>query len=109
MATYNEIATLYSQSILINKVRVAIADVALRISTEPDTTPNHAERLSWAATALSNPGSQGDRFLIGILTANKSATVPQIENASDAAVQTNVDDIVDIFALFDAAQGTTGP
>ena len=104
MATYTEIAVLYSESALKNQVSVAIASAAQAIVSEADTVPNHAERYDWAARAMSNPGAEAQRFLIGILVANKSASVAQIESATDAAVQSNVDDLVDIFALADAAQ-----
>jgi len=102
MATYDEVATFYSQSIHENKIRVAIADVALRISIELDTVPNHAARLQWAAKAFSDPGGESNRFLIGVLTANRTATPTQIENATDTVIQSNVDALVDIFAVADS-------
>lgn len=107
MATYDQIAGFYSQSIHENKIRVAIADVALRIAAETEIVPNHAERLNWAARAMSNPGGESDRFLIGVLTANRQATVAQIENADDASIQTNVDALVDIFAVADSLTNNT--
>lgn len=102
MATYIELATLYSRSILNEQITVAIAIAAQNIIDEPDTTPNHSERFKWAAKATGNPGAEADRFLIGVLAANHTATVSQIENATDTQVQNNVDALVNVFALADA-------
>lgn len=103
MATYQELATLFSESTLKSEITVAIAVSANEILDESPSTPNHAQRYAWAAKATSNPNSEAQRFLIGVLAANKDATVAQIENASDAVIQTNVDGLVDLFALADAS------
>lgn len=99
MATYQELAQLYSVGTLREQVRVAVVDAAVRIIDEDPGTANHAERLTWAAKAIGNPDAVASQMLMGILVKNKSATVGQIQSASDAAIQTNVDDLVDAFAL----------
>ena len=106
MATYTELAQLFSVSTLKPQVTAAIAIAAQNIANEDPATPNYTERFTWAAKASSNPSNEANRFLIGVLAANSTATVEQIQNATDAAVQTNVDALVDLFALFDATLTT---
>ena len=101
MATYVEIEQLYSQGALEPQVRVAVVNVALAIIAELPTVPNHDARLECAVKAIQIPGQEAKRFLMGILVANKAASVAQIQSASDAAVQTNVDALVDAFAVSD--------
>ena len=106
MATYTELAQLFSVSTLKPQVTAAIAIAAQNIANESPSTPNHTERFTWAASASSNPSGEASRFLIGVLAANNTATVEQIQNATDAQVQTNVDNLIDLFALFDATLTT---
>ena len=98
MATYNEIYGLHNESELINKVTVACIVAAENIMGEVDTTPNHANRLTWAASVFQNPKSEADRMYWAILAANNENTVAQIIGASDAIIQAAVDDHVDLFA-----------
>lgn len=102
MATYTELAQLYSVGTLREIVRVAVVDAALTIIGEDQGTANHAARYVWAAKAIASPDGEATRFLMGILVANKAATVAQIQSATDSAVQSNVDALVDAFALADA-------
>lgn len=108
-ATYEEIAQLFAEGVHKNKIAVAVSAAALDILNEADTVPNHTERFAWAASAMSNPGGQASRFLIGVLTANRAATVTQIQNASDTAIQNNVNALIDVFALADSSTGSTTP
>lgn len=106
MATYKELLGLYEARALKKQVLVAVVDAADDILVEDPTTANHAERYAWAAKAMANPGAEADRFLMGILVKNKALTVAQIEgvdtNDNDTAVLTNVQSLVNLFALADA-------
>lgn len=99
MATYDELSTLYSTGVLRNKVAVAVASAAEAILTEDVNTVNHAERYAWAARALKTPFGEADKFLMGVLVANKGLATSTIESATDLQVQNNVDSLIDVFAL----------
>lgn len=96
MATYAELFELRGNSGLKNKVTVAVivAAEAIRATDPPDTAP----RIAWAKAAFENPSGEAGRMLMAVLAANKDADVSQIENASDGAIQTQVDAAVDVFA-----------
>ena len=98
MATYNEIYRLHNESELINKVTVACIVAAETIMGEVDTTPNHENRLTWAASVFGNPKNEAERMYWAILAANVDLTVIQITGATDSAIQTQVNAHVDLFA-----------
>jgi hypothetical protein len=99
MASYTELFALRTDSPLKNRVIVACVVAAEAIRTELGSVPNHANRLAWSAAVFANPDREGDRMYWAVLAANKSATVGNIQNATDAAIQTAVDAAVDIFAV----------
>ena len=98
MATYEELYGLRNDSGLKNKVTTACIISAESIMGENGDTPNHANRLIWAAAVFASPGREADRMYWAVLAANKDATIAQIQNATDSAIQTNVEDHVDLFA-----------
>jgi hypothetical protein len=98
MATYTELYDLSNNSALKNKIAVAVVIAANTIRGEAGATTNHANRLIWAASALANPGAEADRMLWGALAQNSGLTVAQITNAADSALQTAVNNAVDLFA-----------
>tara|TARA_R110000772_G_scaffold235182_2_gene346779 strand:- start:4235 stop:4534 length:300 start_codon:yes stop_codon:yes gene_type:complete len=87
MATYQELFALKSDDDLRNRVSVALVINAQALLIG---TPSAAE-AAWGASVFSNPIGEGDKALMAVLAANSSATVTQIQNATDAAIQTNVD------------------
>jgi len=99
MATYQELRALSSDSDLIEKVQTAVIVAAHNLSIG---TPTTADK-SWIASVLGNPLTVATQATLFVLAANKDATVAQIQGATDASVQANVDDIVPI--LVDAAAG----
>ena len=99
MATYQELRALSSDSDLIEKVQTAVVVAAHGLSI---STPTTAQK-SWIASVLGNPVDVAQQATMFVLAANKTATVAQIQNATDASVQGNVDDIVPI--LVDAFAG----
>lgn len=98
MATYAELFDLRNDSALKNRVSAAVIIAAETVMNELDTVPNHANRLIWAKGVFANPGTESDRMFMAVLAANSDASVAQIQGASDAAIQTNVDDHIDLFA-----------
>lgn len=98
MATYAELFSLRNDSALKNKVTIAVVVAAETIMNEDGGTANHANRMVWASAVFANPGNEADRMFMAVLAANKDLTAAQIQAATDTAIQTNVDDHVDLFA-----------
>lgn len=98
MATYAELYDLRSNSDLRNKVLVACAVAAELIRLEAGATPNHANRLLWAKQVFANPDPVAATMLQAVLAQNRTLTSAQIVGASDAAIQTAVNNAVDVLA-----------
>ena len=98
MATYAELHGLKNDSALRNRVMVACAISAEAVMLEDGGAANRANRLIWAATVFANPIAEADRMFIAVLAANKDMAVSAIQAATDAQIQTNVDDHIDLFA-----------
>lgn len=98
MATYQELHELNSDTALKNRVVSAVIIAAETVMSEDGGTTNHANRLVWAKGVFANPTGEAKRMFMAVLAANKDSTVEQITSASDAAIQTNVDAHIDLFA-----------
>jgi len=98
MATYLELHDQYGNGDLLAKISTAVVVVALEINDELVSVDNHANRLVWAKGAFSSPMATARSILPAVLAANKGATVAQINDATDVAIQNNVDAVVDLFA-----------
>ena len=98
MATLLELRGLLRDNVLHQKVEAAVLIAANAIRVEAAATANHANRLVWAKQAFASPVSKVEGMLSAVLSANASATVAQIQGASDAAIQSNVNVAVDLFA-----------
>lgn len=98
MATLAEISTLLNDGPLNDKCKAACLVAANAIQVESDATANHANRLKWAKKALTDPTSVGTQMLRAVLGANASATLAQINAASDTTIQNAVNAAVNTFA-----------
>ena len=92
MATYAELFELRRNSSLRNRVAVAIIVKAQALID--GATPTAAQ-IAWANTALLSPVSMAEQILNYVLATNNTASEQQIIDASDSAVQANVDTAVD--------------
>ena len=92
MATYTELYDQRSNDVLRNKIAVA---VTVKAQDLLDGTPTAAQ-VQWASEAIADPIGKAGMLLNYVLAANKDATVQQINGASDAAIQANVDAAVDV-------------
>ena len=88
MATYSELFGLRTNTDLRNKIAVACTKKAQALV---DQASPSADELAWANTVFSAPLAMADKIMAYVLAANSSATTSQIANATDAAIQTNVD------------------
>lgn len=98
VATLLELRTLNRDEELQQKIESAIIIAADSIKDEDSMTTNHANRLIWAKQAFDNPAGKVKGMLSAVLAANNTATVANIQGATDSQIQTNVDAAVDIFA-----------
>jgi hypothetical protein len=98
MATYEELYNLRNESGLKNKVTTACIIAAETVMNELVTVDNHANRLLWAKSVFANPASEAERMFMAILAANQAADSAVILAATDASIQSNVDDHIDLFA-----------
>ena len=89
MATYLELRKLIVDEDLPNKVQMATVVYAEGLISG---TPTLADQ-NYAAAVFSSPRSESTKVLMAVLAANKALTVAQIQGASDAAIQTQVDAI----------------
>lgn len=99
MATYDELnAFMSADAGFKTRVRVACIVAAHTIAGEAAGTTNHTNRLKWAASVMANPDAESTRMMWFVLAANKSSTIGQIQGATDAQIQTAVNNAVDLFA-----------
>ena len=98
MASYVELFGLRSNDLLRNRIVVACAVAAEAVRVEAETTPNHANRLTWAKAVFANPIAEGERMIWAILAQNAGFTVAQITGADDATVLAAVKNAVNVFA-----------
>jgi hypothetical protein len=92
MATYQELFDLRSNDALRNKVAVACVKKAQALLA---LTPPTADQVAWASSTLTSPVAQANKIYEYVLAANSAATVSAITNATDAAIQANVDAAAD--------------
>ncbi len=98
MATYQELFDLRINQVLLDKVTVAVVVAAETVYAEAGGVTNHANRIIWARETMINPSGMARVFMGPVLVANKAATTANIIGATDSAIQTNVDDVIDDFA-----------
>ena len=98
MATYSELEDLFGDPTLTAKCRVALIIAAQTVFDEDPATANHANRVIWARAVLSDTEPRVNAAVRAILAANASASVAQIQGATDTSVQANIDAIIDLFA-----------
>lgn len=99
MATYAELFSLQGDKPLLELITVAVIIAAHGIMVEPSPS---AQRKAWASKAFNAPGLEAIRFMPAMLAANAGASVATIQGASDAQIQTNVDDAINLFIDADA-------
>ena len=92
MANYTELSELKSDPAIGSKVETAIAIKCQAIIDDVEAT---TEEKTWAKAVIQDPKSKVNSIMWSLLVDNKDATIEQIQSASDASVQTNVNDAID--------------
>lgn len=98
MATYTELFDLLATQSLKNRVAFAVMVAAQTVAIEPPATVNHANRLKWAAQAITNPAEVGIAMMRFLLATHRALTAAQIIAADDATLQTAINGAIDLFA-----------
>ena len=89
MATLLEQHDLYNDGDLIKKVTAALVVWAQGVIDQ--ATPA-AQDLAFAAQIMNSPNTEAHRIIKYVIAANGAQTVAAIQGATDAAIQTNVND-----------------
>jgi len=92
MASYQELFDLKRDSALRNKIAVACVKKA---QTLMDGATPTANQITWSSNALENPIQMADKIMHYVIAANSTANANQISNATDAAIQSNVNAAAD--------------
>jgi hypothetical protein len=98
MATYLELYALRTNETLLQRLSVAILVAVDLVRAEDPSTPQHANRASWAIQALKNPDLVAEKALALLLVANKTLTVANINNVTDDGIQTAVNGLINTLA-----------
>lgn len=99
MASYVELHKLaLEDSVLRNRITTACIIAAEEIRSEDPGIANHANRMIWSKNVFAHPVVESDRMLWAALAANRTLTVAQIQGATDAGLQTAVNNAVNLFA-----------
>ncbi len=92
MATHAEIFGLLNDHVMKNKVAGA---ALVKANTISDLATPTTLQLDWAQSAYRRPIAVAEELWPAMLGSNAEATVAQITGASDALIQTAVNDAVD--------------
>ncbi len=99
MATYTELYALQANDDeLLHKVAVATWLAADVVRAEDVATTNHTNRVAWAGRVLNGGLSHAQQMLRAVLAANAGLTVAAITGATDVAIQSKVNDAIDLVA-----------
>ena len=88
MATYQELRALFNDSDLLERAETAVIVAANGLADNPSNN-------AWVETAFSHPNSEAKKALMGIIAANSSASVSEIQNATDSTLQTHVNSVIE--------------
>jgi hypothetical protein len=105
MATYEELHTLLTDPDLIKKVEIAVLESARIVGDAEDGSAPfdqaagaHDNRVRWAGRTITQTGAEARNIYKLVLMQNKASTVVNIRAATDSAIQSNVNSMVDVVA-----------
>jgi len=106
MATYLELRNLFNDAALMNRTQAGVVIAGWGVMNDPANYPSavgpntatEEQRVTWGVDALHRTETKVPLVLKAVLAQNKTATVDQIKNATDAVLQTNIDATVDALA-----------
>lgn len=90
MASYESLGSLFDDEGLKLKVQSAVIIAVKNLLTGTPTANDRA----FSDVVFDNPGAMAQKVLMFVLAANNSATVEDIQGASDPTIQTNVNTVI---------------
>lgn len=99
MASYADLLTASENGALRDRVKVACIVAASVVRAEDPATANHALRLVWARAAFAQPDEEAQRMLWALLAEFRAVPLGAITGATDAQLQSAVNDAVSLFAV----------
>jgi hypothetical protein len=99
MATYVELFTLQSDATLLQRVTSALNIASVAIFEEALSVPGHDRRVLFARSITLSTNGTAQAMLKFLLGKFSTLTVAQIQGATDAAIQTSVNDAINLFAV----------
>ena len=90
MATYTDLRKLFGNDELKNKLDIATVIAANNLLSG---TPLPDDQ-KWASSVFANPRNESVKAYMAVIAENSGLTVVQIEGATDAAIQAQVDAVV---------------
>lgn len=97
MASLLQVYNLRYAGTLKPRVTVAIAKACFDIFAEAGSTPNHAERVVWAKSALQNTTAVAESMMWAIIS--DSAILAAGDSATDGEIISAVNSFINVFAL----------
>ncbi len=94
--TYLEAQTALENDPLKLKVRTAVVVAADAIRSEAPATTNHVARVAWAKGAFADPITTATTMLRAVIAQNIAQTFANVIGATDASIQTAVNNAVDV-------------
>ena len=91
MATLQELRSVFRDSDLHEKVESALI---IAVQAKLDGTPS-VDEMRYAAAVFDTPQAEANKAVMSLLASNSTATVAQILGATDPAIQTRVDAVID--------------
>ena len=98
MLTFDQLAGLIQSSDFAGQITGAVTTVALEIQSEDAETPNHANRMAWAKSALADPSGSASQMRAAVLGTYADVLPPSAGVLTDAQIRAAVEDTVDTFA-----------
>lgn len=74
------------------------AELATKLNAGTTLSALEASRLAWARFTLADPETSAKRMLLAALAQNRAGTAAAISAATDATIQTAVDNAVNLLA-----------
>jgi len=98
MASYAEIYDIANDNAFLHRMSVAIVFAVDDIRQDATPPANQADRLLWTEKVMQNPTVAAKAMAWAVLSNYRDLTYAAITGASDSALQTVVNDTIDLFA-----------
>jgi len=67
-------------------------------ASEPENTPNHANRVAFASAVLANPGAYAPQLALGVLTQGVADEIESADDLTDTNIQSALESMWNAYA-----------